>query len=70
MLNEQVSEEVASMSNDTQDDKKSGNIYAAGSMLGVGIGAAVGYSIGDLGNGVWVGAVIGVGLAMLYNTLR
>jgi hypothetical protein len=39
-------------------------------VLGVGIGAAVGVAIGDLGTGIWIGAVIGTGLAMLASHLR
>ena len=58
------------MTKDKQEEKKSSSVYAAGSVLGVGIGAAVGYSLGDLGNGIWIGATIGVGLAMLFNAVR
>ena len=43
---------------------------AAAAVLGVGIGAAVGYSIGDLGSGIWIGAVIGVGAGLLANALK
>ena len=40
-------------------------LIAIGSILGVGIGAAVGAAIDSLGTGIWIGAVIGVGLGML-----
>jgi len=40
-------------------------LVAAGAVLGVGIGAAVGTAMDDLSTGIWIGAVIGVGLAML-----
>ena len=40
------------------DDKKDGsNWVGVGSVLGVGIGAAVGAIVGNLGNGIWIGAV-------------
>ncbi len=47
-----------------------GTRYAIGAMMGVGIGAAVGVAIGDLGTGIWIGSTIGVGLAMLANYLQ
>ena len=40
------------------------------SVLGVGVGAAVGVAVGDLGNGIWIGAVIGVGFGLLIDSLR
>jgi hypothetical protein len=36
----------------------------------VGIGAAVGTAIDDLSTGIWIGAVIGVGLGMLVSYFR
>ncbi len=58
------------MSQDTQENRTKKSPYAAGSVLGVGVGAAIGYAIGDLGNGIWIGAVIGVGLALLADYIR
>ena len=57
---------------DERDDKNEnqGRLIGAGSVLGVGIGAAVGGATGDLGTGIWIGAVIGVGLGMLVGALR
>lgn len=53
------------MSEDGSDQKRNGGqLIAVGSVLGVGIGAAVGTAIDDLGTGIWIGAVIGVGLGM------
>ena len=40
------------------------------SVLGVGVGAAVGTVLGDLGNGSRVGAIIGVSLRLLIDSLR
>ena len=37
---------------------------------GLGVGAAVGTAIDDLGTGIWIGAVIGVGLGLLVDSLR
>lgn len=45
--------------------KNPGMLVGAGSVLGVGIGAAVGTAMDSLGTGIWIGAVIGVGLGML-----
>jgi uncharacterized membrane protein len=53
-----------------EKDESDGMLYAIGAVLGVGIGAAVGVAIGDLGTGIWIGAVIGTGLAMLASHLR
>lgn len=52
---------------DERDDKNEnqGRLIGAGSVLGVGIGAAVGAATGDLGTGIRIGAVNGVGLGML-----
>jgi len=54
------------MADDGSDQKrKGGQLIAVGSVLGVGIGAAVGTAMDDLSTGIWIGAVIGVGLGML-----
>lgn len=54
------------MADDGNDQRRNGGqLIAVGSILGVGIGAAVGTAIDDLGTGIWIGAVIGVGLGML-----
>jgi len=45
--------------------RNGGQLIAVGSVLGVGIGAAIGTAMDDLGTGIWIGAVIGVGLGML-----
>lgn len=45
--------------------RNSGMLVAIGSILGVGIGAAVGAVTDNLSTGIWIGAVIGVGLGML-----
>ena len=45
--------------------RDTGSLFAAGAILGTGVGAAVGAIMGDLSTGIWIGAVIGVGLAML-----
>lgn len=45
----------------------SGQRVAAGSILGVGVGAAIGAATGELGTGIWIGAVIGVGAAFAWN---
>jgi hypothetical protein len=50
--------------------RNSGGWVAVGSVLGVGIGAAVGAAMDDLGTGIWIGAVIGVGLGLLMMQLR
>lgn len=52
---------------DGQDRAKSGQRIAAGSILGVGVGAAIGSATGDLATGIWIGAVIGVGAAFAWN---
>jgi len=43
---------------------------AASAVLGVGLGAAVGYAIDDLGTGMWIGAMIGVGVGLLINAIQ
>ncbi len=55
------------MSDDSNGKRRrnGGELIGIGSILGVGIGAAVGTAINDLGTGIWIGAVIGVGLGML-----
>ncbi|HEX6221180.1 MAG TPA: hypothetical protein VF115_08815 [Acidimicrobiia bacterium] len=45
--------------------KNSGMLVGAGAVPGVGIGAAVGTAMDDLSTGIWIGAVIGVGLGLL-----
>lgn len=50
---------------ETTRREKDGQLIAVGSVLGVGIGAAVGTAMDDLSTGIWIGAVIGVGLGML-----
>ena len=45
--------------------RDTGSLFAAGAILGTGVGAAIGAIMGDLANGMWIGAVIGIGLAML-----
>ena len=57
-------------SNEKSNSSQAGQIIAAGSILGVGIGAAIGSATGDLSTGIWIGAVIGVGAAFLFNALR
>ena len=52
------------------EKKNDGMAYAVGAVLGVGLGAAAGVALGDLGTGIWIGSTIGVGLAMLANYLR
>ncbi len=62
------------MSDNDTDGKevveRKGKMYGAGAVLGGGIGAAVGYGIGDLQTGIWIGGMIGVGLALLYDALN
>jgi uncharacterized membrane protein len=55
------------MTDGQQPEDKSSQRIAAGAILGVGVGAAIGSVSGDLGTGIWIGAVIGVGLAFAYN---
>jgi hypothetical protein len=47
--------------------RASGQWFAAGAVLGTGVGAAVGAATGDLGTGMWIGGMIGVGLAFAVN---
>ena len=53
------------MSDDRGNAENHGLLVAIGSILGVGIGAAVGWAVGDWVTGLWIGAIIGVGLGML-----
>lgn len=50
--------------------KSSENLIAAGALLGVGAGAGIGLAAGHLGNALWMGAIIGVGLSFLVNAFR
>ena len=52
------------------EKKEAANWVGVGSVLGVGIGAAIGAMTDNLGNGIWIGAVIGVGLGLLMMQLR
>ena len=52
---------------DNEDNDQSGQRIAGGAILGTGLGAAVGSIAGDLGTGIWIGAVIGVGAAFGWN---
>lgn len=45
--------------------RDTGSLFAAGAVLGTGIGAAVGAIMDNLSTGIWIGGVIGIGLAML-----
>jgi hypothetical protein len=47
--------------------RASGSWFAAGAVLGTGIGAAVGAATDSLGTGMWIGGTIGVGLALAWN---
>jgi uncharacterized membrane protein len=47
-----------------------GQRIAAGAVLGMGVGAAIGTATGDLSTGIWIGAVMGVGAAMLWNVAK
>ncbi len=53
-----------------QQKNSGGNWIAIGSILGVGIGAAVGAAADNVGQGTWIGAVIGVGLGFLMQQIR
>lgn len=55
------------MAEENGGSKRGGQLVAIGSVLGVGIGAAIGTAMGELSTGIWIGAVIGVGLGMLGN---
>jgi hypothetical protein len=46
-----------------------GSRIAAGAVLGTGLGALIGTIAGQVGTGIWIGAVIGVGLAFAWNAL-
>ncbi len=46
-------------------NRRSGQLVPALSVLGAGVGAAIGTMTDSLGTGIWIGGAIGVGLAML-----
>lgn len=50
-------------------NRRSGQLVPALSVLGAGIGAAIGTMTDNLGTGIWIGGAIGVGLAMLIGVL-
>lgn len=50
---------------DESRSNRTGQLVPALSVLGAGIGAAVGTATDNLGTGIWIGGAIGVGLAML-----
>jgi hypothetical protein len=64
-----ITREGAFMSEEGKEEEKQeeriGLVYGAGAILGVGIGAAVGVGMDDMTTGLWIGGVIGIGLAML-----
>jgi hypothetical protein len=49
--------------------RATGARFAAGAVLGTGIGAAVGAATDALGTWIWIGGMIGVGLAFAWNAL-
>ena len=53
------------MADESGYNRRSGPLIPALSVLGAGIGAAIGAATDNLGTGIWIGGVIGVGLAML-----
>ncbi len=53
-----------------EQEKKNASIHGAGTILGSGLGGAVGVATGDVFTGVWVGGLIGLGLALLYCAIR
>lgn len=53
------------MADESGYNRRSGQLVPALSVLGAGIGAAVGAAADNLGTGLWIGGAIGVGLAML-----
>ncbi len=57
------------MSDESGERHRSGQRVAAGAILGTGVGAAIGAATGDLGTGLWIGGVIGVGAAFLWNAV-
>lgn len=57
------------MANEPNERQRSGQRVAAGAILGTGVGAAIGAATGDLGTGLWIGGVIGVGAAFLWNAI-
>lgn len=57
------------MSDESGERQRSGQRVAAGAILGTGVGAAIGAATGDLGTGLWIGGVIGVGAAFLWNAM-
>ena len=58
------------MSDHEDAAKKPGFIYAVGAVLGVGLGAAAGVAMDNVNQGLWIGGMIGVGLAMLVSFIR
>ena len=53
-----------------EEKQKNANLHGAGVILGSGLGAAVGVAMGDVLTGTWIGALIGLGLALLYSAIR
>ncbi len=53
------------MADESGYNRRSGQLVPALSVLGAGIGAAIGAATDNLGTGIWIGGAIGVGLAML-----
>ncbi len=53
------------MADESRSNRRSGQLVPALSVLGAGIGAAIGAAADNLGTGIWIGGAIGVGLAML-----
>ncbi|MFZ0015426.1 MAG: hypothetical protein WAL25_15080 [Acidimicrobiia bacterium] len=53
------------MADETGNNRRAGQLIPALAVLGAGIGAAIGAATDNLGNGIWIGGAIGVGLAML-----
>ena len=53
------------MADESGYNRRSGQLIPALSVLGAGIGAAIGAATDNLGTGIWIGGAIGVGLAML-----
>ncbi|MBR56790.1 MAG: hypothetical protein CMH54_01900 [Myxococcales bacterium] len=54
-----------SMSEEKTSNDKMGLVIGGGTLLGGGIGAALGASKGDVTQGLWIGGMIGTGLGML-----
>ncbi len=53
------------MADESRNNRRTGQLIPALAVLGSGIGAAIGLMTDNLGNGIWIGGAIGVGLAML-----